>query len=1053
MSKKAIIIGAGPAGLTAAYELLKRTDIVPVIVEKSGDIGGISKTVNYKGNRIDIGGHRFFSKSDRVMHWWLNILPVEQIIAEDVTLTYHNQSKSITPEQIAGRHELDQSVEKVMLVRRRMSRIYFLRRFFTYPIQLSIDTLRKLGVGTTGGIIFSYIRARLLPRRPEKSLEDFFINRFGNKLYRLFFMDYTEKVWGMPCSAISAEWGAQRIKGISVGKALAHATRSLWVKKEKRIDNIAQKDTETSLIEKFLYPKFGPGQLWEEVARQVQEMGGVILMRQEVRGIRIESGKVIGIDALDKQTGETQTMEGDYFFSTMPVQELIAGMGDSAPANVREIAKGLQYRDFITVGILLRKMSLGDKLDEKEQQWILPDTWIYIQERDVKVGRLQIFNNWSPYMVRDPNTVWIGMEYFANATDAFWVQEDEVIRAQAISELEKIGLARAEDVLDSTVLRMEKAYPAYFGTFGRFGEIRIFLEAITNLFPVGRNGMHKYNNSDHSMLTAMAAVDNIIAGITEKENLWSINTEQEYHEEKSRSVEPKHVRKAFKQGFRGYLLEDRWNRAFLGVACTLIVVQFAIFKYFYPQAGFINYDSYIYLTTAYHNLAVNTYPVGYSNFLRLFSVFTYSDTAVVAFQYLLLEFAGLFLVFTLCYFYRPVPWVKAVSLLFILLNPVWLYLANYISSDGLFIGISLLWFAILIWLLENSTTKMLMLQVGLLFVLFAIRYNALYYPLITAVALLFTRQKWHWKIGGIAASFLVIGLFIWHTSNSYQRETGVRIFSPFSGWQLANNAMYAYRYVDSADRKRVPKKFKNIDNYVRQYFDTTRDLRKYPQEALVANTFYMWDPRSPLRVYMNDQFKMDSLRPYSVKPWASVAPLYEEYGSWLIKNYPKEFWTNYLRPNLLNYYSPNPEFLNTYNMGRDTVAEMARVWFHYKGRRVRLRASDLNVKMLDFYPVFAGCLNIIFLLSGLSFALLGGFKSSQKISRIFLLTASLWLVNFGFSVFASPVVLRFQLFPVTASFIFSLFLLEYLIKSAFASKSLASEPNRTPSVEKPVKMA
>jgi len=645
------------------------------------------------------------------------------------------------------------------------------------------------------------------------------------------------------------------------------------------------------------------------------------------------------------------------------------------------------------------------------------------------------------------------MEYFATSTDAFWLQEDEIIREHAIGELEKIGLAEADDVLDSTVLRMEKAYPAYFGTFGRFGEIQKFLDTIVNLFPIGRNGMHKYNNSDHSMLTAMVAVDNIVAGVTEKANMWSINTEQEYHEEKSSSVEPKQMRRTLQGGFRSYLLEDRWNRAFLWIACTVMIGQFTVFKYFYPQAGFINYDSYIYLSAAYHNLAINTYPVGYSNFLRLFSVFTYSDTALVAFQYLLLELSGLFLIFTLCYFYRPASWVKTISFLFILLNPVWLYLASYISSDALFVGLSFLWFAALVWLLENPGTKLLAIQIGLLFCLFAIRYNALYYPLITTLALSFTRQRWYWKIAGIVGSFAVVGLFIWHTSNNYQRETGVRIFSPFSGWQLANNAMYAYRYVDSADRKPVPMKLKAIDRYVRRYFDISRDLRRHPQEALVANTFYMWDPRSPLLIYMSRHIKVDSLNLYPVKPWASVAPLYEEYGSWLIKNYPREFWTHYLGPNLLNFYAPDLEYLSTYNMGIDTVAEMGIVWFHYKGRRMQLRTSDLNVKILDFYPILVGCLNVIFIFSCLSFGLLGGYKITQKMSRIFLLTLGLWLANFVFSVFASPVVLRFQLFPVTTSFIFSLFLIEYLVNSAFLPKSLSNEAKGALSVEKPVKLA
>jgi protoporphyrinogen oxidase len=532
LQRKAIIIGAGPAGLTAAYELLKRSDIIPVILEKSGDIGGISKTINYKGNRMDIGGHRFFSKSDRVMNWWLNILPVQDTGNSNFSITYQNRSRDVIPGQSVAAGNTD----KVMLVRQRLSRIYFLRKFFTYPIQLSIDTLQKLGVGTTFSILFSYLRAQISPRKPEKSLEDFMINRFGLTLYHLFFKDYTEKVWGVPCHEIPAEWGAQRIKGVSIRKAIQHAVQSA-IKKKKKTGDIAQKDTETSLIEQFLYPKLGPGQLWEEVARQVQEMGGIILMQHDVIQVNSANEKVISIEAFNKATLETIELKGDYFFSTMPVKELIANLVATIPANVREIAAGLQYRDFITVGILLRRLSAQDKNSGKWKELQLKDTWIYIQEKDVKVGRLQLFNNWSPFLVKDPGTIWVGMEFFCNETDNFWKLPDAEIAALAIRELAKIGLASESDVLDSTVLRVEKTYPAYFGAYERFDEVKAYINKFSNLFLVGRNGMHKYNNADHSMLTAMVAVDNIIAGEEGKENIWAINTEQEYHEEKASSTE------------------------------------------------------------------------------------------------------------------------------------------------------------------------------------------------------------------------------------------------------------------------------------------------------------------------------------------------------------------------------------------------------------------------------------------------------------------------------------------------------------------------------------
>lgn len=514
MVKKAIIIGAGPAGLTAAYELLQRTDIKPIILEKTGDIGGISKTINYKGNRIDIGGHRFFSKSDRVMDWWLHLLPLMEEGGEKIAIHYQQKSRILQ-----GTSTKADNPDRVMLVRPRLSRIYFLRRFFNYPIKLSADTMRKLGPIRMVGIILSYARARIFPRKEEKSLEDFLINRFGNSLYKIFFRDYTEKVWGVACSEISAEWGAQRIKGVSVSKAVSHAFRSAFRKNDQK--DISQKNVETSQIERFLYPKLGPGQLWEEVARQIREMGGEVIMNQHIRAIHEEGGRISAVESLDAQTETVNRWEGDYFFSTMPVSELIAGMNGNVPENVKTVAAGLQYRDFITVGILLRHLSLKD-------------TWIYIQEKGVKVGRLQIFNNWSPFMVKDPSTTWVGMEYFCNEGDEFWSMADEQIRETAIMELEKIGLASRSDMLDSTVLRMEKTYPAYFGTYERFDLIRDYVDKFENLFLIGRNGMHKYNNADHSMLTAMTAVDNIIAGITDKSNIWAINTEQEYHEERGK---------------------------------------------------------------------------------------------------------------------------------------------------------------------------------------------------------------------------------------------------------------------------------------------------------------------------------------------------------------------------------------------------------------------------------------------------------------------------------------------------------------------------------------
>jgi protoporphyrinogen oxidase len=523
--KKAVIIGAGPAGITAAWELLDRTDIKPVILEQSGDIGGISKTVNYKGNRMDIGGHRFFSKSDRVMNWWFDRMPpqtAEGANDEPVTVSYRNRSTEL-PGNTA---ETDpEKTDRVMLIRNRLSRIYFLRKFFDYPITLSLKTLANLGAVRIARIGATYLKVRAIPPKEIVTLEGFFIDRFGTELYETFFKDYTEKVWGVPCNRIPAEWGAQRIKKLSVSKAILHAVKSM-ARSEK---SIHQKNTETSLIEKFLYPKFGPGQMWELAVKEVEDKGGTLIRHAEVTEIHHEGSRVTGVTYRDKTSGEKKRIDGDYIFSTMPVRDLIRAMEPGVPREVKEVSEGLMYRDFITVGLLLKKMA---PTHETEGTGRVPDTWIYIQEREVKLGRLQVFNNWSPYMVADPGTTWIGLEYFCNEGDGLWNMDDETFKQFAIRELESIGMIRSEDVIDATLIRVPKTYPAYFGSYSRFGEIREFTDRFENLFLIGRNGMHKYNNQDHSMLTAMTAVDNIVAGITGKENLWNINTEEEYHEEK-----------------------------------------------------------------------------------------------------------------------------------------------------------------------------------------------------------------------------------------------------------------------------------------------------------------------------------------------------------------------------------------------------------------------------------------------------------------------------------------------------------------------------------------
>ncbi len=536
-AKTAIIIGAGPAGLTAAYEFLDKTLVKPVVLEASGELGGIAKTVNYKGNRIDIGGHRFFSKSARVMQWWLNILPLQGypskddlILGRDVPLSPMVTQRSLgSKEARVGPAPDPERTDIVMLVRRRLSRIFFLRKFFDYPVSFNANTFISLGVIRILRILWSYSCIHLFPIKQEKNLEDFFINRFGKELYATFFEDYTQKVWGVPCRMIKSEWGAQRIKSLSIPRAILHAIKRIFLKNS----SLEQTKTETSLIEQFMYPKFGPGQMWEEVCRIIQNKGAEIHLHHEVIRLSLKEGQINEVQARNTTTGQITTFKGDYIFSTMAIKDLIQSIEGDIPENIRDLAAGLQYRDFITVGLLLKKLKVKNQTNIKTINNIVPDNWIYIQEPDVKLCRLQIFNNWSPYLVKDPNTVWVGLEYMLNVGDELWAKSDVEFAKFAIKELVSIGMIDESDVLDRVVIRVLKAYPAYFGTYERFDQIRAFTDKIENLFLIGRNGMHRYNNQDHSMLTAITAVENIIQGRKAKDNIWSVNVEQDYHEEKN----------------------------------------------------------------------------------------------------------------------------------------------------------------------------------------------------------------------------------------------------------------------------------------------------------------------------------------------------------------------------------------------------------------------------------------------------------------------------------------------------------------------------------------
>jgi len=522
-SADTVIIGAGPAGLTAGLELVRAGKRDVLVLEATDDIGGLSKTVSYKGNRIDIGGHRFFSKSDWVMNWWREMLPVAMPPGagpeSEFRVAYQGASRLLGAAQIHA----TEADEAVMLLRNRLSRIYFNGAFFNYPLSPGVDMVAKLGVAKCAQFASSYARSHLAPISPEVSLEDFFINRFGRALYLQFFKSYTEKVWGVPCDQISAAWGAQRVKSLNIGNMLAHALKKL-------VPGRSDAQQKTSLIENFLYPKLGPGQMWETAAKRFEAGGGRILRRAQVVGIERDGDRVKAVTAL-VDGAQTLRVEASNVVSTMPIKDLSVAMGADLPGAVAAIGTQLAYRDFITVGVLYRKLRrTAGAIDARTH--LVADNWIYIQDAGVKVGRLQIFNNWSPYMVADPDTVWVGLEFFARDDDELWGLSDEALKALALREMQQLRLADEADALDAVVIRMPKAYPGYFGSaYERFDELRAYLDGIPNLYLIGRNGMHRYNNQDHSMLSARFAVEAILAGSGDKSKIWGVNIDDDYHEE------------------------------------------------------------------------------------------------------------------------------------------------------------------------------------------------------------------------------------------------------------------------------------------------------------------------------------------------------------------------------------------------------------------------------------------------------------------------------------------------------------------------------------------
>jgi len=469
------------------------------------------------------------------MDWWFNILPLQGAPSADTIEKGHeidyiseavveylctHQKKTIPAPD-------PEKEDQVMLQRPRLSRIFYRKHFFPYPIGITLLVARRLGLWNTFLIGMSYIKRQVFPIKNETYLDAFYKNRFGDRLYKTFFEAYTEKVWGVPCSQIRADWGAQRVKGLSLKRAIAHAIKDLLSSDFKK----KQEERETSLITRFFYPKFGPGQMWETVTEQIRGCGAEVRMQTRVVGVRHEDGKVVSVTLEDAKTGKTEEIHCDYFFSTMPIKHLIGMMRPRPPASVVEVAEGLSYRDFLTVGLLLNKLHVQEGKEKPAAD--VPDNWIYIQEGGVRVGRVQIFNNWSPYMVADrKNHIWIGLEYFVNEGGDLWIKPDQEMIDLGISEMEKIGFLKKEDVVDACVLRMPKAYPAYIGSYTQLHVVREYVATMPNFFLIGRNGMHRYNNQDHSMLTAMMAVDNIIAGKTDHSNLWEVNLDMVYHEEK-----------------------------------------------------------------------------------------------------------------------------------------------------------------------------------------------------------------------------------------------------------------------------------------------------------------------------------------------------------------------------------------------------------------------------------------------------------------------------------------------------------------------------------------
>jgi len=459
-----VVIGAGPAGLTAAYESVKNK-LHPILVEKSGQVGGIARTELYRGYRFDIGGHRFFTHFEEIQRIWKEVL------------------------------------ENDFIKVNRISRIYYKNRFYNYPLSF-FNAISNLGVLEGLLILMSYLKAKALPNGKEDSLEQWITNRFGHRLYQTFFKTYTEKVWGISCSKIQADWAAQRIKGLSLKSILYDAVLRGNRKGAK------------TLIREFHYPVHGPGMMWQNMQKRIEQLGGEVMLNTRAIRLQCKAGQIQAI--LMKREGKEIRLPGGSFISSIPLNELILQMDPPPPDPVLRAAKNLRYRDFILVGLIL------------DQPKLFPDNWIYVHSPDVKVGRIQNFKNWSAAMVPDTNKTSLGMEYFCTRGDEIWEMSNEDLIQMATREIQKLGLAKQATVEDGIVIRQPKAYPIYDRDYRQNVQtIRAFLETIGNLQTIGRNGLHRYNNQDHSMLTAKMAVANLFG---ESHDLWAANAEQSYYE-------------------------------------------------------------------------------------------------------------------------------------------------------------------------------------------------------------------------------------------------------------------------------------------------------------------------------------------------------------------------------------------------------------------------------------------------------------------------------------------------------------------------------------------